>query len=152
MATAVQTSCQLLNSRRRVTAISRNGWCLSPNNLFPLVIDHIFGLHFFVFWWWSFSSEWRHTVSLAYPLHLTYKLEGRLNSRVMELSFLKKWAIPGLFLVIFGLFQSNNTIFITNQCEKMSCPSNIRCRYSNPRPLECDSPPITTRPGLPPQS
>ena len=33
----------------------------------------------------------------------------------------------------------------------MSCPSSIRCRDSNPRPLECESPPITTRPGLPPK-
>ena len=32
----------------------------------------------------------------------------------------------------------------------MSCPSSIRHRDSNPRPLECESTPITTRPGLPP--
>ena len=31
----------------------------------------------------------------------------------------------------------------------MSYPSSIRCRDSSPRPLECESPPITTRPGLP---
>ena len=30
----------------------------------------------------------------------------------------------------------------------MSCPSSIRCRDSNPQTLECESPPITTRPGL----
>ena len=30
------------------------------------------------------------------------------------------------------------------------CPSSIRCRDSNPRPLERESIPITTRPGLPP--
>ena len=33
----------------------------------------------------------------------------------------------------------------------MSCPSSIWHRDSNPRPLECESPPITTRPGLPPR-
>ena len=33
----------------------------------------------------------------------------------------------------------------------MSCPSSIRCRDSNPRPFERESPPITTRPGLPPK-
>ena len=60
--------------------------------------------------------------------------------------FYKKWANPGLFLFIFGLFQTNNTIFTTNQCEK--CPSSIRRWDSNPRPLERESPPITTRPGL----
>ena len=32
----------------------------------------------------------------------------------------------------------------------MSCPSSIRRQDSNPRPLERESTPITTRPGLPP--
>ena len=32
----------------------------------------------------------------------------------------------------------------------MLCPSNIRCRDSNSQPLDNESPPITTRPGLPP--
>ena len=32
----------------------------------------------------------------------------------------------------------------------MSCPSSIRRRDSNPRPLDREPPPITTRPGLPP--
>ena len=60
--------------------------------------------------------------------------------------FFKNWANPGLFFVCFRSFQTNNTIFNTNQCEKMSCPSSIRRRDSNPRPLKCESPPITTRP------
>ena len=33
----------------------------------------------------------------------------------------------------------------------MSCPSSIRRRDSNPRPLDREPPPITTRPGLPPK-
>ena len=33
---------------------------------------------------------------------------------------------------------------------KMSCPFSIWCRDSNSGPLEHESPPITTRPGLPP--
>ena len=65
--------------------------------------------------------------------------------------FFKKWAIPASFSFIFDLFQTNiNTIFTTNQCEKISSPSSIRSQDSNPRPLERESPPITTRPGLPP--
>ena len=32
------------------------------------------------------------------------------------------------------------------------CPSSIQCPDSNPRPLDCESLPITTRPGLPPNS
>ena len=62
--------------------------------------------------------------------------------------FFKKWANLGLFFVYFRSFQTNNTIFTTNQCEK--CPSSIWRWDSNPRPLEHESPPITTRPGLPP--
>ena len=33
--------------------------------------------------------------------------------------FLKEWANPGPFFVYFRSFQTNNTIFTTNQCEKM---------------------------------
>ena len=51
------------------------------------------------------------------------------------------------FSFIFGLFQSNNTFFTTNKCEK--CPSSIRRQDTNPRPLEHAWSPITTRPGLP---
>ena len=49
---------------------------------------------------------------------------------------------------IFLFFQTHITIFATNKCEKF--PSRIHCRDLNLRPLEHDSPPITTRPGLPP--
>ena len=58
---------------------------------------------------------------------------------------------PGLFFVIFGLFQRNiNTIL--QQINVKKCPSSIRHRDSNPRPSEHESLPITTRPGLPPQA
>ena len=49
---------------------------------------------------------------------------------------------------LFSSFQTNITIFTANKCEKY--PSSIHCRDSNSRPLEQESPPITTRPGLPP--
>ena len=51
-----------------------------------------------------------------------------------------KWAIPGLFWLIFGLFQINiNTIFTTNQSEKMSMqytglgfePTTLRLQVSS---------------------
>ena len=64
--------------------------------------------------------------------------------------FFKNGPSPASFLFIFGLFQTNNSIFTTNQCEKLSCPSSIRHQDSNPQLLERESPPITTRPGLPP--
>ena len=47
-------------------------------------------------------------------------------------------------------FQTNNTIFTTNKCEKMLWPTSIQCRDLNPRPSVHEFPPITTRPGLPP--
>ena len=59
-------------------------------------------------------------------------------------------ANPDLVFVYFRSFQTHsNIIFTTNHCEKMSIPSSIQCRDSNPRPLDHESSPITTRPGLP---
>ena len=46
----------------------------------------------------------------------------------------------------FRSFQTNNTIFTTNQCEK--CPFSMRRHDLNPQPFEHESSPITTRPGL----
>ena len=51
-----------------------------------------------------------------------------------------------IFFVYFRLFKHPN--FKTIICEKRQ--SSIRCWDSNPRPSDHESPPITTRPGLPP--
>ena len=65
------------------------------------------------------------------------------------LMFFKNGPIPASFSVYFRSFQTNIvTIFTTNKCEK--CPSSIRCRDSNSQPSDHESPPLTTRPGLPP--
>ena len=58
--------------------------------------------------------------------------------------FLKKWANHRPLIRFFIL--SNITIFATNKCEKYPW-----CWYLNPRPLEIESPSVTTRPGLPPR-
>ena len=55
-------------------------------------------------------------------------------------------AQPASFIVYFRSLQTN--IITPNIFEK--CLSSIRCRDSNQRPLEHESPPLTTRPGLPP--
>ena len=68
----------------------------------------------------------------------------------MTCFFLKNGPIQASFSFIFGIFKQTIQFFTTNQCEKMSCPSSIRHWDSNPRPSERESPPITTRPGLPP--
>ena len=62
-------------------------------------------------------------------------LEGShfMHSKIICFS---KWANPGLFFVNFGLFKQTIKFLHHNQCEKMSCPSSIRRRASNPRPLE----------------
>ena len=49
----------------------------------------------------------------------------------------------------FSSFQTNITIFTTN-VEK--CTSSIQCRDLNSQPFEYESPPITTRTGLPPNN
>ena len=87
--------------------------------------------------------------NLGTPCSLVDKILRLSSLRSQSfLIFFKKWANPGLFFFDFWSFQANNTIFTTNQCEKLSCPSSIQHRDSNPRPLECESPPITTNPGL----
>ena len=55
-----------------------------------------------------------------------------------------------LLSFIFGSFETNIiSIFTTNRYVK-KCSSSIQCQDLNPQPLEHESPPITTRPGLPP--
>ena len=70
----------------------------------------------------------------------SFKLKGLLAS----IRFFKKCAILALFFCYFCLFQTNITILTTNKREKCSCWD------SNLQPSEHGSPPITTRPGLPP--
>ena len=54
-----------------------------------------------------------------------------------------KWAIPGLSFVYFRSFSNKHYNFYN---KSMSSPSSIRRQDSNPRPLELESPPITTSP------
>ena len=63
-----------------------------------------------------------------------------------SLFFKKKWAYPGLFLICFRLFK--HTLQFLQQINVKKCLSSIWCRDSNSQPLEHESPPITTRPGL----
>ena len=54
-----------------------------------------------------------------------------------------------LLTFIFSLLKQTS-LQILQQINVRKCPSSIRCRDLNPRPLEHESPNITTRPGLPP--
>ena len=52
---------------------------------------------------------------------------------------------------LFSVFSNKHYNFL-QQIYVKKCPSSLRCRDSNPRPSEHESPPITTRPGLPPSA
>ena len=65
------------------------------------------------------------------------------------LSAFKNGPIPASFLLIFGIFKQTIQ-FLQQITVKISCPSSIWCWDKNPRSSERESPPITTRPGLPP--
>ena len=51
---------------------------------------------------------------------------------------------------LFSVFSNKHYKFL-QQIYVKRCPYSIWCWDSNPRPLERESPPITTKPGLPPQ-
>ena len=59
-----------------------------------------------------------------------------------------KMGQPRPLFCLFLSFQTNNTILTTNKCKK--CPSSIQRQDSNSQPSDYKSPPLTTRPGLPP--
>ena len=79
--------------------------------------------------------------------HLTW----RSDRFIFYLCFLFFCFYFSSFLFAFPLFHSIFSscfiLFISILSKKS--PSSIRCRDSNPRPLVRESPPITTRPGLP---
>ena len=94
----------------------------------------------------------RKQANLSTPLHsISITVCDICVTKVTNLPFeliFFKWANPGLFLIYFLSFQTNNTIFTTNQCKKYPCI--IQRQDLNRRPLKHESSPITTRPGLPP--
>ena len=71
----------------------------------------------------------------------------QISSTFYALGILKMGQPRHLFN-LFLSFQTNNTNLTTNKCEK--CPSSIWRRDSNSQPSDYESPPWTTRPGLPP--
>ena len=74
----------------------------------------------------------------------------KINKLEHWMFFLKNGPTPATFSFIFCLFPSNIRT-ILQQINVKKCPSSIWHRDSKPRPLNRESPPITTRPGLPPK-
>ena len=66
-------------------------------------------------------------------------------------SFFKKNGPTPASFCLFSSFQTNITNFTTNMNVK-KCPSSIRRWDSNSQPCDYESPPLTTRPGLPPRN
>ena len=102
---------------------------------------------------WLQNLECSNTVFLSCP-HSTTSLQQAhfkksWKTHPKELFF--KWANPGLFFAYFWSFQTNITNFYNKYMWK-KCPSSIQCRDSNTWPSDHESPPITTRPELPPYS
>ena len=67
-----------------------------------------------------------------------------LNRAKIKARYFLNGPTPASFYSFLSV-QTHITVFATNKCEK--CPSSIQCRDSILRPLEHESPPITTRPG-----
>ena len=88
-------------------------------------------------WTWYHASNW--LLCYIYP-------EFRF---VTPSFFLKMGQTRPLFRFYFRLFQTNNYNSYNKYMWKMWWPSSIQCRASNPWPSGHESPPITTRPGLP---
>ena len=88
-------------------------------------------------YWRVFKKLLRfHVSSCNYLGNLLPNLYTRQKKVVLKLGH------PRNLFSLFSSFQTNITIFTTNKCGKS--PSSRRCWDSNPRPLEHESPPLTT--------
>ena len=63
--------------------------------------------------------------------------------------FFKKNGQTPASVSFISVFSNKHYKFL-QQIYVKKCPSSIQCQDSNPWPSECKSPPVTTRPGLPP--
>ena len=130
------------------------------NRTCKLALNRFYFLFEMISWFFTLIYFWNVFTLTKGPIFegaLGFEISGRdghsrdLFKAGFNISFFfKNGPTPASFLFIFGPFKQ--TIFTANQCEKMSCPSSIRRRDLNPWPLELESPPITTRPGLPPKN
>ena len=76
------------------------------------------------------------------------EMENRYRAGRHPVTLLKNGPTPASFLLIFVFSNKHYKFYNKYECEK--CPSSIRHRDSNSQPSDYESPPLTTRPGLPP--
>ena len=87
---------------------------------------------------------------LFVPLHLRRRRRRRRDDSFHLqacVCFYLKMGQPRPLFHLFSSFQMHYKFYKNTNVNK--CPSSIRCRDSNSRPLKHKPPPITTRPGLP---
>ena len=100
---------------------------------------------------WAEYSNWRFgcstflKINRRHPFHFGPTHLSDNNAYY----FFKILANPGPCFIYFRLFKQTSLQYL-QQINVKKCPSRIWCWDSNSLPLEHESLPITTRPGLPP--
>ena len=90
-------------------------------------------------------SNRRSALKWYFPLRSKRVFSGK---RVWLPNFFLKMAQLWPLFVYFCLFKQ--TLQFLKQINVKKCPTNIQRRNSNSQPSDYESPPLTTRPGLPP--
>ena len=79
---------------------------------------------------------------------MSFSATFEYEANLIATKIFKNVPTPPLFRLFYVFLNNIITIFTANKCEE--CPCSIQCPDSNPWPLEHESPPIATWPGLPP--
>ena len=91
------------------------------------------------------GSVFNTTNATIQHLHKVFKNWRLLFFRHSVIIFFKNVPTSASFTFIFDFSNTHYKLFNTYDVKK--CPSSIQCRDRNSRPLEHESPPITTWPG-----
>ena len=108
-------------------------------------------LHVCVYWRILMIPYYSMLVISLHTYVQTNTKELPMGMKFQQFFFFFKIGQPRPLFRLFSVFFKQTTQFL-QQIYVKKCPSSIRCRDSNPRPSERESLPITTRPGLPPNS
>ena len=148
----MQSSQTHLKQSIRQTCILKLRICILKQDLFSNEIQSLYSQHNRIIQVWNCTA--------ALPLCTNEQDLGRTLLGKRQMLYVIKQLRPkvkkiskGHLLPLFVYFrsfsiQTNNTFLTRSQYEK--CHVHVQCRDSNPRPLDHESSPITTRPELPP--
>ena len=93
--------------------------------------------------------KWRLPIAVFNLTGLLKTESTSWSSDVIGSSFSHSFLLNFLYLFIY-FRHFEQTLQVLQRIDVKHCPSSILCRDTNSRPLAHESPPITTRPGLPP--